>query len=200
MQEESIGSPQKELTNSTQLPESVFNALNLIMASNVTNGRGRRISGEVEKRIERQAEAWRLRVEEGMPIRKIAKRLGVSAPTISGDIHEVRERVRTQANELCEQYLSEQLEDLDTIREQLMRYLAADHINISEENEKGDIVQTVKEYDARMNAADKMLKLMKRTADLLGLDAAKRIEIDVTNHMTMDAWEKTKEAVAARSN
>lgn len=103
---------------------------------------------------ERQREALELR-KAGHPYSKIGEELGISAPAAHGLVSKALAAIREESSELAEDVIRLELERLDAL-------LAAvwDAATVGESDK-----------------VDRALKIMKRRAELLGLDAPTRQEI-----------------------
>lgn len=105
---------------------------------------------------ERRLKCWDLRVS-GWTLRQIAKELGLSAATVHKHIDHVLERTKADCDERAEQHRLMSLQRLDKAIAVLMRRIEDD--------------------DDALEAMDRLDKLERRRASLLGLDAPAKQEI-----------------------
>jgi hypothetical protein len=103
---------------------------------------------------DRRAKAWDLRVR-GKTYREIGAALGVSGKTAHQDCHAVLDRIKTETDDKAEHHRELQLARLERLTAVLMPMA-----------EGGDL-----------DAMDRLDKLEKRRAALLGLDAPTRSEL-----------------------
>lgn len=138
------------------------------------------------KLVERNAEIWAMRVR-GMQPSEIAEIFGLSTPTVHKIIQDAGSRVEL---ENAPTIIKFELSRLDALLATALEVLERRHLAVSP---KGSLIidPTADGYDPEdpathtkfledskpvLEAIDTVLKIMKRRAELLGLDAPKRTE------------------------
>lgn len=126
---------------------------------------------------DRRAKAWDLRVE-GKSYREIGKALGVSQGTAFSDITSVLSQVNAETKETAAQHKQIELERLELATEVLIPIIRGDDKKLA------------------LDAVDRLTKVSRRKASLLGLDAPTRVTAEVSG-IPLDELEALRQAAQA---
>jgi hypothetical protein len=131
---------------------------------------------------DRRVKAWELRVR-GKTYREIGAALGVSHVTAWEDVKFIGERSRAETNDSVEHHRAVELSRLDRQAAVLMPMVdAADPDTLRQALESGkDPKLVLVQATHALEAIDRLDKLAKRRAALLGLDAPTKVSAEVAS-------------------
>lgn len=137
------------------------------------------------KMVERDMQIWEARLR-GVPPRQVAQELGIDIQTVA---NAVKRAAKMIALDTAEDMVKMEVERIDILIMNCIEILEADHYATSH----GKVVldphthEPLKDSAPALKAINEMANLMKRRAELLGLDAPKRTEAAVTLTQTDSA-------------
>lgn len=137
--------------------------------------------GAKERREERARKSFEMRCN-GRTIREIASVLGVAPSTVHEDLEMIRGQLRAESLDLAEQEREISLQQVDAAISKLMPHITDGElieIETVKMGKHGPVTITVEEYQARIKAAETLVKLIDRKSKLLGLDAPQKVEQNV---------------------
>jgi hypothetical protein len=109
----------------------------------------------------------------------LAIEFGVSIATIHNYIEEIRKELRESTIDLAAQEREQSLCLIDTAIEQVMLHIREGEllkIQTIKQGQRGPVIISVAEYEARMKGCEVLVKLIDRKAKLLGMDAPAKTE------------------------
>lgn len=133
---------------------------------------------------ERRAEVGRL-TRKRWSSRRIAEHLGVSHTTVSRDLELVLEQLKENAIKDADKIRADELETLADVEAKVIEILERSRSVESGADENGNELGL--NLDITLRAADRLLKIQERRANLLGLDAPERIDATLTEGATPEA-------------
>ena len=135
--------------------------------------------GKTEQSRDREVEALRLR-QKGFSYRKIADELGVSGPTALKYVRASLERLAKENQHEAGKLLELELSRLDDLYEKSYAVLEATHYMVS----GGQVVQhgdvDLLDDGPLLRAVDRLIKISERRCALLGIDAPKPTDVNVS--------------------
>ena len=128
--------------------------------------------------LEDKKEAWRLRSEDGLTYRQIASHLNLSLRTVFDYINEYPNALKTQTNEHRQNYIDQQLEEIEDMIKVARGQLNALQVytNPADKKLELDTKDVIASARARADLIRTISQLLERQARLLGLDEPTRVQ------------------------
>ena len=153
--------------------------------------------GRTEQRIDREVAALRLR-QKGFSYRKIAQEMGVSGPTALKYVRASLERLEKENRHEAGKLLAMEMARLDDLYAKSYAVLEATHYLVSSG-------QVVKHNDVDLlddtpvlRAVDRLIKISERRCALLGIDAQKPTDVNLSITNKTLSKEELKAELAKR--
>ena len=116
---------------------------------------------------------------QGHTFREIAAAVGVSVETAHRYVNDGWERIQTATDEQRQELRDLELARLDAMLKRVLPIATANNLKVEKEVFRNGQAEIICEEDAELQfkAVDRALKIGKRRAELLGLDAPAKIEV-----------------------
>jgi len=136
---------------------------------------GKLLTTNQRRKMEKEArrrEAVRLYFEENMNQKEISIKLGISVPTVSGYLKQTREAWAERANITLNDHINQELAKIEEQEARIYKWISFFDLD------PDDSMETARNSPEARKWVELWIKLSARKAALLGLDKAKKFEIE----------------------
>ena len=150
---------------------------------------------QTPEQVQIDAEACRLKFEEGLSFKGIAERMGCSPGAAHGRVNRA---LRLMAGPAPEQLRQQEIAKLDLLEQAAWKVLEDRHLRVDHGRVVTDDGVPIEDDAPVLAAIDRVLKIQDRRAKLVGLDAPTKVRHEVITEDATDAAIRQLEAELAR--